>query len=588
MGSGKKKAVLAAAVTANIGILCVFKYAGFFVATVDSMLHLGLKAPQVTLPIGISFFTFQALSYVIDVYRGQVEVQRNFGKVLLYISFFPQLIAGPIVKYRDIALEIGSRSVNLKETALGLRRFICGLAKKILIANTMAVAADHVFQQGMESLDILGAWVGAVAYTMQIYYDFSGYSDMAIGMGRMFGFHFRENFEHPYGSLTIKEFWRRWHISLSSWFKEYVYIPLGGNRKGRLRTGFNKVIVFFLTGLWHGANWTFVAWGLFHGAFSFLEEAVPAMKKLPRAILHVYTMLVVTVGFVMFRADTLGQAFSFIGKMFAGFHFTAASLSFACQQLTPFFLAMLAAAVAGCAPLRRLTLGLRAASEQGNDLNRMLYTFYGEKELDYRYAIQQNYAYTDGGESVEDVWIGTEGGSGNGTLLMFRDSFGNTLIPLIAGQFQEAWFTKESPYGLAALMGQCRPDTVVFEKVGRNLAEFLNMPPIIPAPGTDAPQAAEPVESNTTISIGPLEFDFNYYKISGEVDSAFLGEETNIVIQVGGSYYKAYHTGSNGYVAYMEKENMPAAPVELGVLTEDQGAYRTVQTKQAEKRELLP
>ena len=367
-GEGKKKAVLAVAAVANIGILCVFKYAGFFLTAINSMLHVNLPVPQITLPIGISFFTFQALSYVIDVYRGQVEVQKNFWKVLLYISFFPQLIAGPIVKYRDIALEIDSRSVTLGETALGLRRFICGLAKKILIANTMAVAADHVFQQGLGSLDMLGAWVGAAAYTMQIYYDFSGYSDMAIGLGRMFGFHFRENFEHPYGSLTIKEFWRRWHISLSSWFKEYVYIPLGGNRKGKFRTGLNKVIVFFLTGLWHGANWTFVAWGLFHGAFSFLEEAVPAIKKLPRAILHVYTMLVVTVGFVIFRADTLGQAVSFLGKMFTGFQFTASSLSFAIQQLTPFFLAMLAAAVAGCAPLSRLSLRLREASEQGEEL----------------------------------------------------------------------------------------------------------------------------------------------------------------------------------------------------------------------------
>lgn len=363
-----KKAVLTVAVVVNIGILSVFKYSGFLISTVNSVHQFHIDIPQITLPIGISFFTFQALSYVIDVYRGQVEAQKNFGKVLLYISFFPQLIAGPIVKYKDIALEIDSRSVTLKETALGLRRFICGLAKKILIANTMAVVADRVFQQEVGSLDAIGAWIGAIAYTMQIYYDFSGYSDMAIGLGQMFGFHFKENFEHPYGSSTIKEFWRRWHISLSSWFKEYVYIPLGGNRSGRLRTGFNKVTVFFLTGLWHGANWTFVAWGLFHGAFSFLEEAVPVWKKLPRAILHVYTMLVVTVGFVIFRADTLGQSFLFIGKMFTGFQFSAASLSFACQQMTPFFLAMLAVAIVGCAPLRFLTLKLRAASQQEGEL----------------------------------------------------------------------------------------------------------------------------------------------------------------------------------------------------------------------------
>lgn len=368
MGKANPKAVLAVAVAANIGVLGVFKYMGFFAAAISSALHIRLNAPQVALPIGISFFTFQALSYVVDVYRGQVDAQRSFRKVLLYISFFPQLIAGPIVKYKDIALEVDSRNVNVKETALGLRRFICGLAKKILIANTMAVAADHVFQQGAGSLDALGAWVGAVAYTMQIYYDFSGYSDMAIGLGRMFGFHFRENFTHPYGSPTIKEFWRRWHISLSSWFKDYVYIPLGGNRKGRVRAGRNKVLVFFLTGLWHGANWTFVAWGLFHGAFSFLEEAIPAIKKLPRAILHTYTMLVVTVGFVIFRADTISEAIAFIRKMFTGFRFSAASLSFGCQQLTPFFLVMLAVAIAGCAPLGSLAAELRAQAEKEGEL----------------------------------------------------------------------------------------------------------------------------------------------------------------------------------------------------------------------------
>lgn len=362
MGKANRKAVLTAAVVINIGILCVFKYTGFFVTTLNSVLHLHINVPQITLPIGISFFTFQALSYVIDVYREQVGIQKNFFKVLLYISFFPQLIAGPIVKYRDIAVEIDQRRVKLKEAAPGFRRFICGLGKKVLIANTMAVAADNIFSQGFETINIVAAWIGAVAYAMQIYFDFSGYSDMAIGLGWMFGFHFKENFEHPYGSLTIREFWRRWHISLSSWFKEYVYIPLGGNRKGKVRAGINKVIVFFLTGLWHGANWTFVIWGLFHGLFSFFEEFVPALKKLPRVILHIYTMLVVIVGFVIFRADTLTQAFTFIGKMFTGFDFSALSMSFACQQMTPFFIVMLIVAVVCCGPIRPLVLKLRAAA----------------------------------------------------------------------------------------------------------------------------------------------------------------------------------------------------------------------------------
>ena len=364
MGKTNRTAVLTTAVILNIGILGVFKYTGFFITTLNSVLHLNVHVPQITLPIGISFFTFQALSYVIDVYRNQVETQKKFSKVLLYISFFPQLIAGPIVKYKDIALEIDARIVELKETALGLRRFICGLAKKILLANTMAAAADQIFQQGFDSLNIISAWIGAIAYTMQIYFDFSGYSDMAIGLGRMFGFHFKENFEHPYASLTIKEFWRRWHISLSSWFKEYVYIPLGGNRRGKIRTGMNKVLVFFLTGLWHGADWTFVVWGLFHGAFSFLEEFIPTLKKLPHVLLHIYTMLVVTVGFVIFRSDTLHYALGFIGTMFTGFTFSPSSMSLVYQQLTPFFIVILAAAIIGCGPIRGLTMRFRTASEK--------------------------------------------------------------------------------------------------------------------------------------------------------------------------------------------------------------------------------
>ncbi len=360
--------ILTVAVIINIGMLCVFKYAGFFITTLNQVFDLDIAVLQIALPIGISFFTFQALSYVIDVYRGQAAVQKNFAKVLLYISFFPQLIAGPIVKYKDIAAEIDSRSTDLKGAASGMRRFICGLAKKVLISNTMAMAADQAFAQEFTSLNMLGAWIGAVSYTMQIYYDFSGYSDMAIGLGQMFGFHFKENFQYPYRSLTIKEFWRRWHISLSSWFKEYVYIPLGGSRRGKLRTAINKVTVFFLTGLWHGANWTFVIWGLFHGAFSFVEEFVPAIKKLPRVLLHIYTMLAVIVGFVMFRADTLNQAFGFIGKMFAGCDVTAASWTFAYQMMTPHFIVMLIAAVAGCGPVCSLTEKLRLILEKEENL----------------------------------------------------------------------------------------------------------------------------------------------------------------------------------------------------------------------------
>ena len=364
MRCGANRAALLTAVIVNVGFLFLFKYAGFLVENLNRLLRLSLPVPQIPLPIGISFFTFQALSYVIDVYRGDAEVQRSFPKLLLYISFFPQLIAGPIVKYRDVAEQIESREVRLKQTALGLRRFLFGLAKKVLIANAMAVTADALFSAPLTQLDTLSAWLGGVAYTLQIYFDFSAYSDMAIGLGRMFGFRFRENFNFPYASVTIKEFWRRWHISLSSWFKDYVYIPLGGNRRGKLRTALNKLIVFFLTGLWHGANWTFVVWGLFHGFFSFLEEFVPAIKKLPRFLGHLYTMLVVTVGFVIFRSDSIGYALSYLQRMFVWRQPEALTLSLSLQQLTPYFLVMLLAAVLFCAPLSKLVSRLRTASRR--------------------------------------------------------------------------------------------------------------------------------------------------------------------------------------------------------------------------------
>ena len=219
----------------------------------------------------------------------------------------------------------------------------------------MGATADYIFQHGAANINILAAWIGAIAYLMQIYYDFSGYSDMAIGLGKMFGFHFKENFNHPYISATVQEFWRRWHISLSSFFRDYVYIPLGGNRKGKFRTVLNRIIVFFLTGLWHGANWTFIVWGLFHGFFLLLEEFVPLIKKLPKFIRHIYTLLAVTVGFVIFRADTIGEAMLYIAKMFSCTDFSAGTMSFAIQALTPYFIVMLGAAVACCGPFAKLT-----------------------------------------------------------------------------------------------------------------------------------------------------------------------------------------------------------------------------------------
>lgn len=361
----RRKGWLAAAVIVNLGLLCVFKYTGMIVNSVNGVFGTRIPDPGIVLPIGISFFTFQALSYVIDVYRGHVKAQRNYLYVQLYIAFFPQLIAGPIVRYSDIEKEIENRSRDMEMIANGLRRFVCGLAKKVLIANAMGQAADAIFRMQNGNINILSAWIGAIAYLFQIYYDFSGYSDMAIGLGQMFGFHFRENFQYPYGAFSIQEFWRRWHISLSTWFREYLYIPLGGNRKGRPRTVLNKLIVFFCTGLWHGASWTFVIWGIYHGLFLLLEEYVPVIRKIPKWLGRIYTLLVVCVGFVLFRADTLGQGAAMVGKMFSGFDFSSASMSIALQQLTPYFLCMLALAVIGCAPVRGIADRIRTNSRKG-------------------------------------------------------------------------------------------------------------------------------------------------------------------------------------------------------------------------------
>ncbi|MCI8722408.1 MAG: MBOAT family protein [Ruminococcus sp.] len=351
--AGKKKPVLALAVGTNFLILGIFKYADMLIDTCNRLTGAQFPLIRVSLPIGISFFTFQALSYLIDVYRGQVKAQKNYAHMLLYISFFPQLIAGPIVKYHDIERQISNRTFDLEETAEGFRRFIVGLSKKVLLSNTAALAADAVFAAELAQVGALAAWIGAVSYLFQIYFDFSGYSDMAIGLGRMFGFTFQENFNYPYISCSVQEFWRRWHISLSTWFKEYLYIPLGGNRKGRARTYVNKLFVFFCTGLWHGADWTFVIWGLYHGLFLLLEGILP-VKRLPRALGHVYTMLVVCAGFVIFRADTLSQGAALIGKMFTGLPAGRDTMGFALQQINPLLVLVLVICLFASCPLKSL------------------------------------------------------------------------------------------------------------------------------------------------------------------------------------------------------------------------------------------
>ena len=313
--------LLAGAVSANLLVLGVFKYANFFIDNVNlvgALFHARpLDVPRVLLPIGISFFTFHAISYVVDVYRGDAIAQKSPVHAALYLLLFPQLIAGPIIRYREIADQLAKRSVALSDFAYGVRRFVIGLAKKMLIANVVARPADQIFGLPAGQLGPAQAWVGIACYTIQIYFDFSGYSDMAIGLGRMFGFQFPENFRWPYISHTVQEFWRRWHISLSAWFRDYLYVPLGGSRVPLRRTYVNLVTVFFLCGLWHGASWNFVVWGLFHGAFLVLERIGLAhqIRRLRPGLQHLYLLTVVMVGWVFFRADTLRGAVAFLGAM---------------------------------------------------------------------------------------------------------------------------------------------------------------------------------------------------------------------------------------------------------------------------------
>lgn len=357
-----RKPVLYAAVAVNLGILGVFKYLGFLAQTVNHLPGVSVPVPSIVLPVGISFFTFQGLSYVIDVYRNEQLKSTKFSDVLLYISLFPQLVAGPIVRYEDVAHEVRSRSHTWENLARGLRRFIIGLSKKLLIADVCGSVVAQVYGADASILDSRAAWLGAVCYLMQIYFDFSGYSDMAIGLGLCFGFHFRENFNYPYISSSIKEFWRRWHISLSTWFREYLYIPLGGNRKGTAKTYRNKLIVFFFTGLWHGANWTFIVWGLWHGFFIVAENLVAKLtgkdrhsrnskRRAAGIAKHLYTLLVVLIGFVIFRADTMSQAVAMVAAMFSGVHATAQTGLLLAQCMTPLTLCALAAGVVFSTPV---------------------------------------------------------------------------------------------------------------------------------------------------------------------------------------------------------------------------------------------
>ncbi len=324
-----RRVTLWTAVSLNLALLGYFKYMGLIVRSLNHLLRREVFAlPGIALPIGISFFTFQALSYVIDVYRGECRAQRNILYLALYISFFPQLIAGPIVKYRDISEQIESRAVTARKLAEGIRRFIYGLAKKVLLANVLAQSADRLFALQIDEMTGVMAWTASLLYTFQIYYDFSGYSDMAIGLGKLFGFDFRENFRYPYLSCSIREFWRRWHISLGAWFREYVYIPLGGSRGGNLRTCRNLGLVFLLTGLWHGAGYNFILWGLYHGFFLIVERiGLGRFLERHKRAAFVYTFLTVHLGWILFRIESVRLIWAFGKRIVLPWRYTASHYS---------------------------------------------------------------------------------------------------------------------------------------------------------------------------------------------------------------------------------------------------------------------
>lgn len=315
---GKAKLAVASSVFINLGLLGFFKYADFLLGSVNRAFGLSIPLLGLALPIGISFYTFQTMSYTIDVYRKQAPVQKNIIAFGAYVSMFPQLIAGPIVRYQTIAWEMDNRTESSGDFSLGVRRFVQGLGKKVLLANQFGLLWDGVKALPAQEQSVLLSWLGIAAFGLQIYYDFSGYSDMAIGLGRMFGFHFPENFDHPYLSKSITEFWRRWHISLGTWFREYVYIPLGGNKKGLKRQIVNILIVWMLTGIWHGAGWNFLAWGLYFGALLILEKAVllKYLNRMPGWIGRLYALLFVFGGWVLFAFDSLGQGGSYLLSMF--------------------------------------------------------------------------------------------------------------------------------------------------------------------------------------------------------------------------------------------------------------------------------
>lgn len=343
-----RKAMLILGIAADIGILCVFKYLGFFASILRDM-GLDVADPGISLPIGVSFYIFQSLSYLVDVYRREAPVQKNFMDLLVYISMFPQLIAGPIVRYGTVAEEIHNRHVSSEDFSQGSYRFLIGLAKKVILANQLSEISDQFLKSGLDDLSTTGAWIGILAFTFQIYFDFSGYSDMAIGMGRCLGFHFNENFNHPYCCNSITDFWRRWHMSLGSFFRDYVYIPLGGNRR---RQGRNIMCVWFLTGMWHGASWNFIIWGVYFGVILMIEKhtLLKVADKIPSILMRIYAFVLVVIGWGIFYFDN----FDHLSKFFrTAFGLEGERTDFFTQSaiFDNFWLWVLAVAL--CFPIRR-------------------------------------------------------------------------------------------------------------------------------------------------------------------------------------------------------------------------------------------
>jgi alginate O-acetyltransferase complex protein AlgI len=357
-----RKLALIISMTVDLGFLVVFKYSGFFISNVNTLLNLNIPIPDLPLPIGISFYTFQSMSYTIDLYWRKIKVQKNFLDYLAYVSLFPQLVAGPIVRYEDVQNEISERKVNIGLVGEGVNLFIKGLAKKVLLANNIGTLWTEVKALDFTQISALTAWMGILSFTFQIYYDFSGYSDMAIGLGKMLGFHFPKNFDHPYISKSVSEFWRRWHITMGSWFREYVYIPLGGNRCSKAKMLRNTFIVWAVTGFWHGADWNFILWGLFYGVILTFEKLYfhKVLEKLPSVVRILYTFVLVVMGWVLFDTESLTRAGQLLKAMF-GFNYNFVD-SYSLYQLSSYIVMFLLCAILSTNIREKVTIMLTSRS----------------------------------------------------------------------------------------------------------------------------------------------------------------------------------------------------------------------------------